>query len=72
MQCHSLSVNYMGKDVRDCVSQNVQCHLLAVGCMKRCDESFFHKSAMTNSLLIIGKDVMRLLFPKYAMSLTSC
>ena len=57
----------------DCLSQNVQCHSLAVGCRKRCDETAFPKMCnVTHFLLVIGKDVMRLPFTKCAMSLTSC
>ncbi len=40
---------------------NMQYHSLAVGCRKRCDETNFHKMwNATHSLLVIGKDVMRL------------
>src|SRR6266576_2249447 len=46
---------------QDCLSQNVQCHSLAVGHRKRCDETAFHKMCnVTHKLLVIGKDVMRL------------
>jgi len=40
---------------------------------KKCDEAAFHKMwNVTHSLLVTGKDVMRLPFTKCAMSLTSC
>ena len=57
----------------DCLSQHEQCHSLAVGDRKRCNETAFHKMCnVTHKLLVIGKDVMRLSFTKCAMSLTTC
>ena len=53
----------------DCVSQNVHCHWLPVGHMKRCDKTVFHN--VTYSLLVI-EDVMRPSYTKCAMSLTCC
>ena len=52
---------------------NVQCHSLAVGDRKRCDETDFHEMCnVTHFLLVIGIGVMRLAFTKCAMSLTCC
>src|SRR6266576_2495101 len=49
------------------------CHTQAVGHRKRCDESAFHKICnITHSLLVRGKDMVRLPFTKCAMSLTTC
>ena len=57
----------------DCLSQNAQCHSLAVGHRKICDETAFSKMCnVTHLLLVIGKDVMRLPLPKFSMSLTCC
>src|SRR6266576_2066690 len=40
---------------QECLSQNVQCHSLAVGHRKRCDETAFHKRFnVTHLLLVIG------------------
>ena len=51
----------------------MQCHSLAVGYRKRCDEIAFHKMCnVTHSLLVIGKDLMRLPFTKCVMSFTRC
>ena len=45
----------------DCHSQNVQYHSHTVGHGKRCDETALHKMCnATHSLLVIGKDLMRL------------
>ena len=45
----------------DCLSQNMQCHSLAVGHRKRSDETAFHKMCnITHLLLVVGKDWMRL------------
>jgi len=88
--------SYIGKGVMR-LSQKVQCHSLAIGHRKRCDETAFHKMwnvthllwvmgkkcdetafhkmcnvIVTNNLLVIEKDVMRLLSTKCAMSLTTC
>ncbi len=56
----------------DCLSQNMQCHSLsAIGQRKRCDEIAFQKMCnVTHSLL--RNDVMRLLFTKCIVLLTSC
>ena len=57
----------------DSLSQNVQCHLQAFGHRKRGDETIFHKMwNVTHSLLVIGKDVIRLCFTKCAMPLAAC
>ena len=41
----------------------MQCHSLADGKKKGCDETAFHKMCnVTHKLLVIGKDVMRLPF----------
>ena len=48
-------------------------HSLPVSHRKRCDETAFHKIwNVTNFLLVIGKDVMKLPFTECAMPLTSC
>jgi len=45
----------------DYLWQNVQCHSLAFGHRKRCDEAAFHKMCnVTHSLLVIGTDGMKL------------
>ena len=51
----------------------MQCHLLAVGHMKRCDATVCQRMGnVTHLLLVIGHDVMRLPCTKYEMSLTCC
>ena len=43
----------------NCLSQNVECHSLAVGHRKRCDQTAFHKMCnVTHLLLVIRKDVI--------------
>ena len=62
----------IGKDTMS-LAQIVQCHSLAVGQRKRCNETAFHIMCnVTHKLLVIGKDAMRLSFIKCAMSLTCC
>ena len=58
----------------DCLSQNVQFHSLPVGHWKDLMTlpSMQKKSNVTHKLLVIGRDVMRLSFTKWAMSLTNC
>ena len=70
MQCHSLAVGHRKKMWRDCLSQIVQCNSLAG---KRMWWDHLHKIYnVTHILLVIGKDVMRLIFMRCAMSLTTC
>ena len=57
----------------DCLSQSVQFHSLAVGHSKGCEATSFHRMCnVTHKLLVIGQNVMRGLFTKWAMSLTCC
>ena len=52
--------------MRSCLSQNMQCHSLAVGHRKICDETACHKMFnVAHKLLVMGKDVMRLSSMKY-------
>ena len=58
----------------NCHSQIFQCHSLAVDHRKGCDsETGFHKMCnVTDLLLVIVKDVMRVPVTQCTMSLTSC
>ena len=62
VQCHSQAI---GHRKRFMPFTNVQCHSQTVGNMKRCDGIAFHKMCnVTHSLLVIGRDVMKLPFMK--------
>ena len=51
------------------LSQNVQCHSLAIGNKKRCDETDFHKTCnVTHKLLVMWRGVRRVPFKKCPMS----
>ena len=47
MECHSLAVGCGNSS-----SQNVECHSLAGGHRKRCDETAFHKNVQCHSLAV--------------------
>ncbi len=68
----SLTRCWSWKDVMDCLSQNVQCHSLAVGHRKRCYETGFHKMCTVLTFCFIGKDVMSSFSEIFAMLLTYC
>ncbi len=71
VQCHSHPVS--NRVWWDYPLQRVQWHSLPVGHSKQCNETAFHKmGTATHLLLVIGKDVRKLPFTKYLMSLTSC
>ena len=73
MQYHSQAVGQRKRMWWDSLSQVMQSHSLAVCHRKRCDGTTFHKTwNATHKLLVMGKDVMKLLSTTSAMSLTRC
>ena len=72
VQCHSHAVGH--RKICDKLSfTKCAMSLTPYWYRKRCEETAFHKMCnVTHFLFIIGKDVMRLPFTKFAMPLTGC
>ena len=76
LECCSQTVGHKENMWWESLLQNIQCHSLAVGHRKRCDETTFQRMCnviFTHKLLAItGRYVMRLPYIECAMPLTSC